>query len=333
MWRSREGAFGEYAAGRWGEAAYDARVRASWLWNIPRGFLMGSADIVPGVSGGTIALVLNIYPRLVGSIRAGSKALGSLLKGDVRGFRTWLGRVEWSFLVPLLGGILAAVFTLAHLLESALEQHPVPMAALFFGLVAASVIVAWRLLTVRNLAYLAIAVLVGVAFFLLLGLGSGNGEVTGQDAAPPLWAFFASGAVAICAMILPGISGSFILVMLGMYGALLSAVADLDLLTVAVFALGAVLGLAVFSQVLHWALEHHYNPVIAALVGLLLGSFRVLWPWPDGVDSVALEAPDSQIAISVLLAAAGFVLVLLITWASERVQHIEAEDEVRELKA
>ncbi len=308
-------------------------MRSGWFWNVPRGFLMGAADIVPGVSGGTIALVLNIYPRLVRAIRAGSSALGALVKGDVRGFRRRLGTVEWSFLLPLLAGILLAVFALAHLLETALATSPVPMAALFLGLVGGSVVVAWRLLTARDLRHVIIALGVGALFFVLLGLGSDGGEVADQQAAPPLWAFFLSGAVAICAMILPGISGSFILVMLGMYGPLLAAVADLDLLPVAIFAVGALLGLALFSQVLHWALEKHYDTVVAALVGLLIGSIRILWPWPDGVDSVALGAPDSQVAISVVLAAAGFALVLLVTRVSERIQQLEAADEVKELKA
>lgn len=308
-------------------------MTTSWLWHVPRGFLMGTADIVPGVSGGTIALVLNIYPRLVASIRAGSSAAGRLLRGDVAGFRTWLRRVEWSFLLPLLGGILLAAFTLAHLLETALAEHPVPMAALFLGLVGGSVVVAWRLLTRRDAAHLAIVAVVGLAVFVLLGLGAEGGETTGQRVDPPLWAFLLAGAVAICAMILPGISGSFVLVMLGMYGPVLRAVAAFDLLAVAVFAVGAVLGLAVFSQVLHRALERYYDVVLAALVGLLVGSTRVLWPWPDGVDSVALAAPDSQVLVAAALCVAGFALVLLVTRASERVQHLGAADEVRELKA
>lgn len=307
-------------------------MRTAWLWHIPRGFLMGASDLVPGVSGGTIALVLNIYPRLVGSIRAGSSALGALLRGDVRGLRTWLGRVEWSFLLPLLAGIFAAVFSLAHLLESALAKYPVPMAALFLGLVGGSVVVAWRLLTARDARHVVIAFMVGAAVFVVLGLGADEGELAGQQVAPPLWAFFGAGAVAICAMILPGISGSFILVMLGMYGPLLRAVAEVDLVPIAVFTVGAVAGLAVFSQVLHVALERYYDNVVAALVGLLIGSTRVLWPWPDGVDSVALGAPDSQVGVSAALAVGGFALVLLVTRASERIQHIEAADEVRELK-
>lgn len=308
-------------------------MATAWLRNVPRGFLMGTADIVPGVSGGTIALILNIYPRFVASIRAGSSAAGLLLRGDLARARTWLRRVEWSFLLPLLGGILLAAFTLAHLLETALAEHPVPMAALFLGLVGGSVVVAWRLLTRRDGARLAIVATVGLAVFVLLGLGADDGEPAGQRLDPPLWAFLLAGAVAICAMILPGVSGSFILVMLGMYGPLLRAVAAVDLLAVAVFAVGAVLGLAVFSQVLHWALERYYDAVLAALVGLLVGSTRVLWPWPDGVDSVALAAPDSQVAVSAVLCAGGFALVLLVTRASERIQHLEAADEVRELRA
>jgi putative membrane protein len=303
------------------------------LWHVPRGLLMGSADVVPGVSGGTIALILNIYPRLVRSIRSGSSALGALLRADVDEFRRWLRRVEWSFLLPLVTGILLAVFTLAHLIEVALADHPVPMAALFLGLVAGSVVIAWRLLTRRDLRHLVIALLVGAVTFVGLGLTTGAGEGGRAPGSTPLWAFFGSGAIAICAMILPGISGSFILVMLGMYAPVLAAVTSTDLLTVGVFAAGAVLGLGLFSQVLHRALERYYDNVVAALIGLMIGSVRVLWPWPDGVDSTELGAPDSSTGSAALLSLAGLVLVLLVTWASEHVQRIEAADEVRELKA
>jgi putative membrane protein len=308
------------------------RMDARPLLHLPRGFLMGSADVVPGVSGGTIALVLNIYPRLVRSIRAGSSALGSLARADLADVRTWLGRVEWSFLVPLLAGILLAVFSLAHAIEVALERYPVQMAALFLGLVAGSVVIAWRLLTRRDGRHLLLAALVGAAVFALLGITPAAGPAR-SPAGVPLWAYLASGAVAICAMILPGISGSFILVMLGMYAPVLAAVSGADLGRVAVFATGAAVGLGLFSQVLHWALENHYDGVIAALIGLMIGSIRVLWPWPDGVDSTQLHAPDSAVGAAALLAVLGLAVVLAVTWVSERVESIEADDEARELRS
>lgn len=250
---------------------------------------MGTADLVPGVSGGTIALVLGIYERLVGSIREGSSALGSLVKVDGEGFRTHMRGVEWRFLLPLLGGILFAVWLLASFLERQLEERPTVLAGLFLGLVVGSVVIAWKLIQSPGMRHVAITVVVAVGLFLLLGLGEGL-EVSD----PSYLAFFGAAALAICAMILPGISGSLILLMLGMYAPVLGAVSDRDLTTLAVVGLGAVVGLALFSQVLNWALKNHHDPVLAALVGLMAGSTRVLWPWPDGVSSSDLGAPGDD---------------------------------------
>ena len=304
-------------------------MRLRFLWHVPRGMLMGSADIVPGVSGGTIALILNIYPRLVQSVRAGSTAAGSLLRGDRAAFGRWLSQIEWSFLLPLGAGILLAAFSLAHTIETALERYPIEMAALFLGLVSGSCVIAWRLLTRHDLRHVLVAALVGAVTFAALGLSAGAAELT----EPPLVAFFAAGAVAVCAMILPGISGSFLLVMLGMYAPVLAAVADADPVRLGVFALGAAVGLGLFSQVLHWALERFYDALVAGLIGLMIGSVRVLWPWPVGVEITVLAAPTVAAGQAALLAVAGFALVLAVTWASEHVQRIEAADEVAELKA
>lgn len=269
---------------------------------------MGTADLVPGVSGGTIALVLGIYERLVSSIREGSSALGSILKGDVAAFRSHLSRVEWVFLVPLLAGILLAVVLLASFLEHQLEVRPTVIAGLFFGLVVASVAIAWSLLKRPAGGHVVITVAVGIILFVLLGLGEGDAA-----ADPSLAAYFGAGALAICAMILPGISGSLILLMLGMYSAVLGAVTDRDFLVIGVFVLGAIVGLAVFSQFLHWALENHHDNVLAGLIGLMAGSTRVLWPWPGGVDSPQLGAPGDDWLIVVLAGLVGAGAVLLIS--------------------
>ena len=302
--------------------------------SIFRGFLMGAADIVPGVSGGTVALVLGIYERLVASIRAGSSALGALIRLDFEDFKTWMGKVEWALILPLGAGILIAVFSLAPVLERLLHDHPETMAALFLGLVVGSAVIAWKLLTVRDAFRLAVMVGVGIAVFLLLGLtDSTSADSTGQITEPATWAFFAAGAVAICAMILPGISGSFILVMLGMYGAVLAAVTDRDLVALGVFMLGAIVGLALFSQILHRALRDHYNTVMAALIGLMIGSLRVLWPWPLGVESTAIEAPGDHVPEALVAAVAAFLIVLGVEALSRRVVHRSAADEVEELTA
>ena len=188
---------------------------------------MGAADIVPGVSGGTIALVFGIYERLIASVKAGSSALGHLVRGDISGFREWFGKVDWSFILPLGIGILLAIVSLAHILEELLHEEPVLMASIFLGLVAGSVVIAIRLIRQPSWNQLWIGMAVGVAVFVLLGLQGGTTEESVSQAADPeLWAFFFSGAIAICAMILPGVSGSFLLVVLGMYGPVLSAVTD-----------------------------------------------------------------------------------------------------------
>ncbi|MEX1105346.1 MAG: DUF368 domain-containing protein [Ilumatobacteraceae bacterium] len=304
-------------------------------FTVLRGFLMGSADIVPGVSGGTVALVLGIYRRLIASIRSGSSAIGMLLRGDVRRARGYLGEVEWVFLISLLSGVLLAIVTLAHLVETLLADYPVPMAGLLFGLVLGSVVVAWQLLERRDATRMVLLVLAAGATFVLLGLreSTSTDDVGGGGGGQPLVVFFLSGAIAICAMILPGISGSFLLVMLGMYASVLAAVTDRDLLTLAVFALGCAVGLGLFSQVLHWALGHHYDTVMAILVELMVGSVRVLWPWPNGVDSTALGAPTGPVAVPILLAVLALVVVVAFDHIARRLEHRSSADEVADLHA
>ncbi len=280
---------------------------------------MGAADVVPGVSGGTIALILGIYERLIGSVRAGSSALGRLARLDIDAAADWLRRVEWSFLVPLLAGIGLAVFALASLIETQLDDHPIEVAALFLGLVSGSVIVAWRILRNRDLSRLLVLVVVGVGVFVALGMRAGTTEETvSQTADPALLAYFLSGAIAICAMILPGISGSLILVLLGMYTPVLDAVTDREIGVLVVFLIGATLGLALFSQLLHRALERHRDTVMAALIGLMLGSTRVLWPWPNGLDGTRLSAPDEAIPAAIALAIVGFAAVFAISEIAAR---------------
>lgn len=296
--------------------------------NLVRGFAMGSADLVPGVSGGTVALVLGIYERLIASIRAGSKALGLLLRRDVDGSRRWLAAVDWAFLVPLGAGILAAVLVLARIIRDLLHDQPELMSAVFLGLVAGSVLVAWRLIRKPRPQHVVSVIGVGVITFILLGWRGGTTEESaGQVTDPALWAFFIAGAIAICAMILPGISGSFLLVLMGMYAPVLAAVTDRDLLTVAVFALGAAIGLALFSQVLHLALQRSHDLVMAALIGLMAGSIRVLWPWPGGVDSIELGLPDGDLSSLITALVAAAVAFLVVFYVARFAQGLEEAEE------
>lgn len=302
--------------------------------NALRGFAMGAADVVPGVSGGTVALVLGIYRKLISSIRNGSSSIGRIVRGDVKGALDALRAVDWVFLVALLGGIGVAIVLLAGPIEKLLADRPAEMAGLFMGLVAGSVVVAWRLVDQKDATRVAVLFGAAVVTFLLLGLRASTStdvEATGGDISPIV--FFGAGAVAICAMILPGISGSFLLVILGMYGAVIGAVNDRDVVVLLAFALGCAFGLGLFSQLLHWLLSKHAATVLAAMIGLMVGSLRVLWPWPDGVDSTLLGAPQGAVLVPVLLAVVGFTVVVGFEWIARLVERRKVADEVEEMES
>jgi putative membrane protein len=275
---------------------------------------MGAADIVPGVSGGTVALVLGIYERLVHNVHTGAEALKALVTGKPNEFVSTLKQVEWVWLLSLLAGVLAAVAVLSSILEDLLHDHPVRISGLFFGLVAGSLTVAWRLIGTKGDAEWAVGLAIAVALFLVLGLRSDTevAEGTAEVVTQSTWVFFFAGALAICAMILPGISGSFILVLIGMYTEVLGAVNDRDALVLGAFALGCVVGLAFFSSILDWSLEHHHDLVMAAMAGLMLGSLRVLWPWPNGTQTTDLARPGDDVVWPIILAVAGAALVVIV---------------------
>lgn len=255
----------------------DEWTAAQFLKYLGIGFVMGASDIVPGVSGGTMAFIFGIYEQLIQSIKTVSgKALKLFLKGKfVEGFEA----IPFSFLVPLGSGLVFAVVALSSVLTYLLETYPVLLWAFFFGLVVASIrIVSKRVekWTVREIAAAGIA---AVAAFIIVG------AVPTETAATP-FAFLVSGAIAICAMILPGVSGSFLLIILGKYEQVLTAVHDKDILTLAIFMFGAVVGLALFSRLLSWLFEHHENLIISVLTGFMLGSLRKIWPWKETVSTM-----------------------------------------------
>ncbi len=235
-----------------------------------RGVMMGAADIVPGVSGGTIAFITGIYDRLLGSIGAFDLNALRLLSG---GQLAALWRhVDGTFLFALVAGIGTSILSLARLLGWLLDHHPVPLWAFFFGLILASALVLLRQVKRWNPVRVA-AVVTGAGLALLVALApafSLGGGLAGV---------FVAGFIAICAMILPGISGSFILVLLGMYAPTLAAIRAFDLAYMAVFALGAGCGLLCFSRLLHWLLRRFHEETMALLTGFLLGSLAIVWPW------------------------------------------------------
>lgn len=303
-------------------------MRATPFLQFMRGFLMGSADIIPGVSGGTVALLLGIYERLILNIRNVASALGHVVRLDFAGARDRVRSVEWMWLLALLLGILVAVASLSAVLEHLLDEQPVRMAALFFGLILGSVVLAWRLVKHTSTEVVVIGLLTAIAFFFFLGLRSDTSSDAAEVVTKPLWQFFVVGMIAICAMILPGISGSFLLVMMGMYSEVLGAVNDRNFSVLIVFVLGCGLGLALFSTLLEWLLEHHHDRVMASMIGLMLGSLRVLWPWPGGTATTTMSAPRGDVLVPVLLALGGSVVVLGIELLVVRVSRRQASDPV-----
>jgi len=279
---------------------------------------MGAADVVPGVSGGTIALVFGIYTTLVAQIRQGSRALAQLARGRPSSFVDELKRVDWWFLLPLLAGIGLALVSLAGVISHFLEEEPIRTAAVFFGLVMGSLATTVRLVRPWDAAHVAVAAAVAAITFLVLGLGSG------QVHDPALAFVFLGGAIAVCAMILPGISGSFLLLMLGLYHAVLDGVDERDFTLLGVFIVGAVLGLALFSSALSWALERYEQLMLAGLIGLMMGSLRVLWPWPNGTgsgestDGTEMALPAGDVVWPIVLAVlAGAAIVVIARFAGD----------------
>ena len=236
-----------------------------------RGAAMGTADLVPGVSGGTVALITGIYPRLLAAVTAAdATAVRLLFKGQ------WLGlwrHVDGAFLLPLMLGIGSAIFALASTLKLLLETQPLLVWSFFCGLVLLSSLALIRTELTKLTPMVGLMFLIGVVIMLALGLG------TGISFPQHLGGFFVAGLLGICAMILPGISGSFILLLLGMYGPIITAVADRELLPLLVFAVGCAVGLLTFSRFLTFVLARARVATLALLVGFLLGSLVILWPW------------------------------------------------------
>lgn len=240
------------------------------------GGLVGCAEVVPGVSGGTLALVLGLYDRIITGADHFVRGVVALVvpgRGP-RVAREEMRRVHWSVLLPVAVGMVTAVVLGAAAIEPLLEEYPVGMRALFFGFIAASVAVPLRMADrVQGLKDWLLMVGAAVFAFALTGLP----PATVPD--PPLVAVALSAAVAVCALVLPGVSGSFFLLSIGLYDSTISAVNDRDLGYLGVFALGAVLGLASFVRVVRWLLARHRHATLLAMAGLMVGSLRALWPW------------------------------------------------------
>ena len=285
-----------------------------------KGACMGAADVIPGVSGGTIAFITGIYDDLLGSINAiDATAVKLFFTGK---FKEFWKHINGSFLVSLFCGILISVLTLAGLMQYLLEHHPIQTWAFFFGLIVASSIFILRGIEGWNLK---------AVLFLIFGVFLGVTICTLSPTTTPdaLWFIFLSGAIAICAMILPGISGSFILLILGKYQYIMGAISGLtsgqaigeSIVVLGVFAVGAVCGILAFSRFLHWLLGRFHKETLITLAGFIIGSLVKVWPWNDKAAIVRAQFPDAasvaeaslqidmQVGSAILFAVIGFSLV------------------------
>ena len=284
-----------------------------------KGMAMGAADVVPGVSGGTIAFISGIYEELLGSISNVNLGLFKTLKKE--GLKAAWTQLNGNFLASLFLGIFVSIISLAKAIKYLLENEPVLLWSFFFGLVLASIIyIAKQINKWRIISFIVLILGAFLAYYIttLNPLVSENSS--------PIFMFIA-GAIAICAMILPGISGSFILVLLGAYKPVLNALNNKDFKTILIFMAGAIVGLLTFSRVLKWLFKHYKDLTLAALTGFIIGSLNKIWPWKETLtwrtNSHGVEVPfnqqsvspfsfdgDAQLTMAIVLAAIGFAIIL-----------------------
>ena len=283
---------------------------------------MGSADVVPGVSGGTIAFITGIYETLLNAIRSVDlQALQYLKKFQIKAL--WK-HVNGNFLLPLLAGIATSVLTLAKVITHLLAEYPIQVWSFFFGLIVISALIILREIKHWNIGvFVAIALGIAIAYFIT--------SATPAETPESSWFLFIAGAVAICAMILPGISGSFILLIFGKYEFILSAVKEFRVVDIAIFGLGCIIGLLSFARLVSWLFKKYHNITIGVLSGFMIGSLNKVWPWKEAIETYIDRHGDLKPLVqanvlpnqyyvktgaepffleAILFAAAGFLVVL-----------------------
>jgi putative membrane protein len=285
------------------------------LFDAFRGALIGSAEVVPGVSGGTVALIVGVYETLIGGAGYITTAVRFAITDLPRGrgmarASAELRKVEWAVVVPLLIGMATALVLGAKLVAPLVEDHQQYAYAVFFGLVLASLWIPFTHSGRRwSGADYGLAAAVAVGAFLLTGMPPTHAEVS------PVTVFL-GGSVAICALVLPGMSGSFILLTLGLYEPVIDAANERDLGLLGAFGLGCVVGLALFVKLLKWLLEHHHHLTLVVMTGLMAGSLRALWPWQD--EDRNLFAPGDAMPLTFALMAVGFLVVVTVMVVEHR---------------
>lgn len=285
-----------------------------------KGFFMGAANVVPGVSGGTVALISGIYNELIESLNAmmSVSTWKSLFKD---GWKQWWGTIHGEFLLSLGIGVILSIFTLAKVMGYALSYHPIQTWAFFFGLIVASAVV--MLKDIKGWKWTDVAVtLAGMALGLVVC------TLSPSETPDAMWFIAICGAIAICTMILPGISGSFILVILGKYDYIMKAIDSLDIPVIAVFGIGCVIGILAFAKALHWLLARWERQTMLVLVGFVVGSLVKVWPWNDMAALAEAQvlrggaaAPaDLQIPSAIIFALVGVALIAAIEIFAHRTE-------------
>jgi len=277
--------------------------------NLLRGFLIGIAEVIPGVSGGTIALIVGIYERIIGSAANAVEAFALLLRGKLQEAKVAARQIDWLLVLPVLVGMFAAIFAAAAAIEPLLESQPENLRGLLAGLILVSLLVPYRMVGAswRVTDYL-LGLIAAAISFLLVSLP--RQEVTD----PALALVFMAAAVAVCALVLPGVSGSFLLLAIGFYAPTIAAVNDLDFGYLSVFVLGAIVGLALFATALRWLLVNQRRITLVVMTGLMVGSLRALWPWQDNLGQPV--SPESVTPL--VFFAVGALFGALLLWVQSR---------------
>ena len=298
-----------------------------------KGMAMGAADVVPGVSGGTFAFILGIYEELIATLNTINFSLLKQLKSE--GFKSVWKKANGSFLVALLSGVFVSVISLAKGVEWLLEHHPILLWSFFFGFVFASILYVGKQIKIRLTDFklvLAMAIGAGVAYFIT--------TLNPSETSDSNLFLFLAGALAICAMILPGISGAFILVIIGAYSPVLEALNTRDFKTILIIGVGAVMGLLSFSKLLKWLFETYHRLTLAVITGFMIGSLNKIWPWKIPLtfrtNSKGIEIPlneksvspfnfdgDPQLIQAIGLMAIGVLIILVLEKISIKKKSIE----------
>jgi len=294
------------------------RRRRNYIELVLKGFCMGVADIIPGISGGTIAFILGIYEELIRSIKSFDWQFVRLFCRFR--FKEAFSTVAWKFLGAVLCGIVTAIFTLSKIVSWLIHNKPVLIYSFFFGLILATIPIIARIIKEWTLSKIVTVALAALATYFFVGML----PLATPEAA---WFVFLSGAIAISAMILPGISGAFILVLLGKYQFILEAVNQRDFFILSVFVLGVVVGIVSFVRILGWLFNKYHDLTVTVLTGVVIGSLRKIWPWKEIVRSITTDHGkiipieeinvlpsqlNGEVWLALLIMVVGFVLALML---------------------